>query len=577
MYGTPFRFSLFFGGARRARWISEWSGRSVRHASSRRRIAAWLSLTVIGLVVLGLSGCGTIVQATAGQATTAGGLTINPSSVSFGSVAVGQSASASVSLTNGSTSTVQVSQISITGAGFQQVSADSLPVNIDPGDSYNVVVEFVPTAAGAASGQITVVNTAAGGGTVSVALSGTGTTGANQPTTLLNGLSCDYGALTGAGTDNCTVTLSGAAPSGGLAVSLASSSSSVSVPASVTVAANANSAEFKATVAAVSSAATGTLTASAGGVNETFALKLNAATRLLNASLTRVSFGSVTVDTSTQQALVLESAGTQALTINAASLTGTGFSVSGGSFPITLNPDQVVVLEVQFAPTSAGAETGQLTITSNSSSGATMEIGLAGTGTATSSSGAGAILSVNATTVAFGTVSLNTPATQSVTLSSTGSSAVTVSGATVSGTGFTLASGSFPITLNPGQSAVLSVVFNPASAGAATGQLSIASNSTTGATTAVALTGTGASTATYAVDLTWNAPTSSSDAVVGYHIYRATGTGGSFQLLNTSVNVPTTYADATPQSGQTYVYAVTSVDASGVESADSNLFTVTIP
>lgn len=393
----------------------------------------------------------------------------------------------------------------------------------------------------------------------------------------LSSLACGQSAMTGSGTDSCTVTLNGAAASGGLSVSLSSSSSAVQVPASVTVSAGSSSATFQAAVSAVSTAQTGTLTAAAGGVTQSFDLKLNAANRVLTASLSDLAFGNVTVGSSAQKSIRLQSAGTQALTINAASLTGSGLSVSGGSFPITLNPNQQVVLQVQFAPASAGAVTGQLTITSNASPGGAMQIAVSGTGTTGSTSGTGAILSVNATTVAFGNVTLNTPATQSVTLSSTGSAAVTVSRATVTGTGFTLASGSLPITLNPGQSTVLNLAFNPAAAGAATGQLSIASNSTTGATTLVALTGTGVTGVTYTVNLTWDAPATSADPVVGYHVYRATGTGASFQLLTTSVNVPTTYADKTVQNGKTYVYAVTSVDASGVESGDSNLFTTTIP
>ncbi len=568
MYGIPVRFWLLPGEARCQQWVQ-----SIRHGL-RRRTAAAFGLTAVVLVALGLSGCGSIVSSAASVQSTDSGLVVNPSSVSFGSVAVGQTATASISLTNNGTTTIQIAQINISGTGFQQVSADTLPLNLNPGDTYNVVVEFAPAVTGAATGQITVSSTSASA--VGISLSGTGTTADKQPTTLLNGLSCSFGAMTGSGTDNCTVTLSGAAASGGMTVSLSSNSSSVKVPASVTVAANANKATFQATVSAVSSAQTGTLTASAGGVTETFALKLNAATRVLSTNLTTVAFGNVTVNTSAQHTVILQSVGTEALTINAASLTGTGFTVSGGTFPITLNPNQQVALTVQFAPASAGAVTGRLTITSDASGG-TMQIAVSGTGTTGSSSGTGAVLTVNATTVAFGNVTLNTPATQSVTLSSTGTSAVTVSGATVAGTGFTLASGSLPITLNPGQSTVLNLAFNPTAAGAATGELSIASNSTTGATTTVALTGTGVSSVTYTVNLTWDAPTTSSDPVAGYHVYRATGTGASFQLLNSSVNVPTTYSDKTIQSGKTYVYAVTSVDASGAESADSNLFTVTIP
>jgi fibronectin type 3 domain-containing protein len=39
----------------------------------------------------------------------------------------------------------------------------------------------------------------------------------------------------------------------------------------------------------------------------------------------------------------------------------------------------------------------------------------------------------------------------------------------------------------------------------------------------------------------------------------------------------TTFTDANVQSGQTYLYYVTSVDSSGAESSPSNSTTVTIP
>ena len=70
------------------------------------------------------------------------------------------------------------------------------------------------------------------------------------------------------------------------------------------------------------------------------------------------------------------------MTINSATLTGTGFTMSGATFPVTLNPTQSVTLNVQFDPTAAGAVTGQLTIQSNSSTNGTAVIGLSGTGTA---------------------------------------------------------------------------------------------------------------------------------------------------------------------------------------------------
>ena len=59
-----------------------------------------------------------------------------------------------------------------------------------------------------------------------VSLSGTG-----MP--MLSALSCASGSMTAAGSDSCTVTLNAAAGTGGFSVSLASSSSAVTVPATV--------------------------------------------------------------------------------------------------------------------------------------------------------------------------------------------------------------------------------------------------------------------------------------------------------------------------------------------------------
>jgi hypothetical protein len=188
----------------------------------------------------------------------------------------------------------------------------------------------------------------------------------------------------------------------------------------------------------------------------------------------------------------------------------------------------------------------------------------------------GPTLSVNATTLAFGDVGLNTPATQSITLSSTGTAAVTVSGATVSGSGFSLSGASLPITLNPNQSAALSVQFNPTTAGAATGSLTIASNSSTGAATVISISGTGTS-GSYQVNLSWDAPSSSSDPVAGYNVYRSPSGAGSYQQVNPSMLTGTTYTDSAVQVGQSYDYIVESVDASGVESAPSNTASAAIP
>jgi hypothetical protein len=240
------------------------------------------------------------------------------------------------------------------------------------------------------------------------------------------------------------------------------------------------------------------------------------------------------------------------------------------SFPVTLNPTQSVTLQVQFDPTITGTANGQLTISSNSTTGGTAVIPLSGTGTA-----ANPLLTINAGSVSFGSVTVNTATTQTLTLTSTGTSPVMVNSAAISGAGFTIVGGSFPVTLNPTQTLTLQLQFQPTTVAALTGQLSISSNSSSGSTAVVALSGTGTAVA-HEVDLSWDAPVSSPDPVAGYNIYRSTGSG-SFVLINSSLDSAVVYVDSTVVSGATYSYEVKSVGASGVESVASNQITLTIP
>jgi hypothetical protein len=171
--------------------------------------------------------------------------------------------------------------------------------------------------------------------------------------------------------------------------------------------------------------------------------------------------------------------------------------------------------------------------------------------------------------------------TQTVNLTNTGTAPVTVSSATVTnltGTGFSLEGSPFSATtLTPGQTITLSVEFDPTVTGAATGQLTIISNSSANPTAVIGLSGTGATASLYSVDLSWDAPTSSPDPVAGYNIYRAPSGSSNYELLNLSVDTATTYVDDTVVSGQNYDYEVESVDASGIESVPAGPVTAIIP
>jgi fibronectin type 3 domain-containing protein len=133
-----------------------------------------------------------------------------------------------------------------------------------------------------------------------------------------------------------------------------------------------------------------------------------------------------------------------------------------------------------------------------------------------------------------------------------------------------------PVTLNQNQAATLSVEFDPTTAGSATGQLTIKSNSSTNPTATISLSGTGQASA-YLISLTWQAPSSPSDPIAGYHVYRSPNGSSSYELVGSVTDTQLAYSDNGVQNGQTYDYIVKSVDSSGIESVPSNTAMVAVP
>ena len=522
--------------------------------------AAILTPIVTCVITAGLSGCG-VTQPSLTSANNTGTLVISTQAVNFGSVTVGQTAGATVSVSNDGSAPVQIEQIQTQGSAFAVTGQNTAPISIAAGKSYSLDVSFHPTSAGATTGALILTSSLSSDSQVTIALSGTGESVATAAPAL-DGLTCRSGSMTGAGTDACTVTLTAAAGTGGLTVALSSSSTAVSVPASVTVPAGATSAGFTATVSSVTAAQTARLTASAGSVTESYTIQLGTAAAGALSGLTCRS-GSMT------------GAGTDSCTVTLTAAAGTGgltVALSSSSTAVSV-PASVTV---PAGATSAGftatvssvtaAQTARLTASADGvTESYTIQLGAAAPG-----------LTLQSTSVSFGDVSLNTPATQTVLMTSSGTAALTISAASLTGAGFSLTGSSFPLTLQPGQTAILDIQFDPKATGAATGAVTLTTNTSTG-TAKIALSGTGETADSYEVDLSWNPPTSSTDPVAGYDIYRAVSGSSSYQLLNSDVDDVATYTDSTVQNGAAYTYYVESVDASGNRSAPSNLFSVTIP
>jgi len=107
-----------------------------------------------------------------------------------------------------------------------------------------------------------------------------------------------------------------------------------------------------------------------------------AATLNLNISPTSLSFGSITTSTSSApQNVTITNTGNSNVTISQISVTGTGYSITGGGAPVTLSPLQTLTLTALFSPTAAGSVNGSISIVSNAN-GSPASVSLSGTGVA---------------------------------------------------------------------------------------------------------------------------------------------------------------------------------------------------
>jgi len=288
----------------------------------------------------------------------------------------------------------------------------------------------------------------------------------------------------------------------------------------------------------------------------------------LSLTPTSASFGSVVTGNTNSQTVQIRNSGTSSLTVSQATVTGTGFTLSGLAVPLTLTPGQSGNFNVQYAPQSAGSVSGGVSIVSNAPN-SPATVALSATGVVASHS-----ISVNPGSLSFGSVTDGSSAAQGFTVTNTGNSNVAISGITVTGTGYSLLSGAGAVTLSPNQSTSVSVQFAPSAAGSANGSVNILSDAT-GSASSVALSGTGvAPTVPHSVALNWGA---SSSSVSGYNVYRSTVSGSAYAKMNGSMVGGVNYADSNVQSGHTYYYVATAVDASGTESVYSNEVAAIVP
>jgi len=435
-----------------------------RSRSCSKRIA--LPQFHIGLFLAALI-CLTCIPASAGRRHQS-----QPTGVDFGDVTVETSSTRTVVVTNLGHSNATISAATVTGSGFNYMGP-ALPVTLSRGQSVNLTISFAPSAAGVSSGNLS-LSTSGNVSPNSVQLTGTGVQ--SQQTLLLtvSPQSVSFGNVPVGSNGSQTVSLlnTGNGPVNVSQATMAGNGfgmSGLAVP--MTLGPGQSTAFTVSFAPAGAGSASGNISVVSNAANSvsTVALSGMGVQPQISAAPGSVSFGTVTVGQTSSQAVTLTNAGGAPLNITQLAGPGTGFSLTGLALPLTLAPGKSTAFTVSFTPTSGASSSSSLMLMSNAPTSPTT-IPLSGAGSAQVLQ-----LTPSTTALSFGNQTLNASATQSVTLTNTGNSAVSISQVNVAGPGFSL-NGSAPVViLSAGQAASFSVTFTPTVAGNATGSASVVS------------------------------------------------------------------------------------------------------
>ena len=512
-----------------------------------------------------LVGCQGVSAGGTGQAPL-GTLSLSNVSLDFGNVAAGSSKTLTLTATNSGSASITISAASISTKSFS-LTSPALPLSIAAGQSAKLSFSFSPNAAGTFSATVTITSDASNT-SASVSLAGTGTASGQLE---LNPSNESFGNYTVGTSKSMVVTLTNGSTSSinisqiSIGGSTAFQLSGVAAPLTLNASA---STTFTVTFAPQTAGAVqSTVTISSNGPNPTLTMALSGTGVAANGALTSnpssLNFGSVTVGNTQSISETITNSGGASITVSQVASSGTGFSLTGITAPITLNGGQSASFTVSFAPTSSGSMSGSITITSTATN-PTLTIPLSGTGVA----GAGQ-LSVTPTTLNLGSVTVGSSGTATGTLTASGAN-VTVTAASANNSVFSVGGLSLPVTIAAGRSTSFTVTFSPQVSGTASATLTFTSNAQP-STTPETLTGTGTAASTHTVSLTWNASTSTN--ISGYNVYRAVynNSCGSYGKINSVLNTGTLYTDSGVVNGSSYCYATTAVNTSNEESSYSNV------
>ncbi len=436
-------------------------------------------------------------------------VTLTPTSLGFGTQLVGTSSAAqSSTLQNTGNAPLVISSIGLTGANagdFAQLSDCPLsPSTLAVGASCTISVTFSPTAAGSRTASVTISDNAPGA-PHAVALSGTGVAAAPavsfSPTSLgfgnqLVGTTSSAQDVTLTNSGTAALTISSIGVTGANAGDYAQTNTCPLSPSTLAVGASCTiSATFAPSASGARSAAI-SVADDAPGSPQTVALSGTGTAPAVGLTPSSVAFGNQLIGaTSPAQDATLTNTGSAPLTISSIGLTGTNSADYAQTNTCPLGPSTLAAgasctISITFTPSAGGSRTASVSV-ADDAPGGPHTVALSGTGVS-----AAPAVSLSPTSLGFGQQPVGTTsASQDVTLTNSGSAALTIDSIGVTGTN----AGDFaqtntcplsPSTLGVGASCTISVTFAPTAAGSRSAGVSLVDDAP-GSPQTVALSGTG--------------------------------------------------------------------------------------
>jgi endonuclease/exonuclease/phosphatase family metal-dependent hydrolase len=414
----------------------------------------------------------------------------SPTTLNFGNIELNTaSAAQTVTVTNTTTftSTVNVTNIAISGTNAADFSQTSSCLVLSEGSTCTVSITFTPSALGARTATLTVTSDSTSDPTLSVALTGTGlnTTATLTPITATFA-STDVGATSAAqiftftNTSAATAETVGTPTVTGNYVITANTcvSASIAAAGACTI-----SVTFNPTAPGT---LTGTLTvpnSSTGNATLTATLAGTGLDTTAMLTPTTASFGSVYAGGGTSAATIFTVTNTSTVAISINSVKTSSNFTNTTTCSGTLAAGATCTVSVVFAPTAAGSLSGSLTVVNTTTGDGTLTATLTGTGLPTTAT-------LTPASAAFGNIILGLTSTvQSFIWTNTSLIPLTVSSAVGSGDFIVSSNGCGVVAA--GGFCLIGVQFAPTALGARTGTLTVTSTASANVTLTSALSGRG--------------------------------------------------------------------------------------